>query len=149
MNARPPDRVSLLWCPVCGRDDRYTFLRQARLHNRPDGRRCSGKVEELEYVIPRAPEPLPALGVGDIRAAVAVEVAIRPALPHLSDGPLSFVGRTVQYRADTVEQLAELAGLILRDIASGLPDSIAAHPRPEPDAWVPRGAAPPPAGWVY
>lgn len=138
MNARPPGRVTILWCPVCGRDDRYTFLRPTRPHNRPDGRRCSGTVEELEYRIPRAPEPLPGLDHGSIRAAVAVEIAVRPGLAHLDDGPMTFIGRTVQYRADNVEQLAELAGLVLHDIAAGIPDSMAAHPRPEPEGWMSR-----------
>jgi hypothetical protein len=131
VNARPPGRVTLLWCPVCGRDDRITDLKRGAGRHFAGGSKCPGEPRELEYVIPRVPEPLPALDAGSISAAVAVEVAIRPGLQHLGDGGLSFVGRTVQYRADTVEQVADLASLVLRDIAQGLPDAIAAHPRPE------------------
>lgn len=136
MNARPPGRVTLLWCPVCGRDDRITDLKRGAGRHFSGGVKCPGAPEELEYVIPRVPEPLPPLGDGTIRAAVAVEVAIRPSLPHLDEGPLTFVGRTVQYRANDVEQLADFAGVVLRDIALGLPDAIAAHPRPAPAGWA-------------
>lgn len=136
MNARPPGRVTLLWCPVCGRDDRYRDLKRgAGRHFSQDGK-CSGEPRELEYVVSRAPEPLPGPDVGVIRAAVAVEVAIRPGLPHLSGDPLTFVGHTVQYRANTVEEAAQLAGLVLRDIGTTIDDSIAAHPRPAPLGWA-------------
>ena len=138
MNARPPGRVSLLWCPVCGRDDRYGDLKEGKGRHFYGGTRCLGTPQTLEYVIPRVPEPLPALTEGDIRAVVAVEVAVRPSLPHLDEGALTFVGRTVQYRANTVEQLADLAGLILHDIAQALPDAIAVHPRPDPEEWMGR-----------
>lgn len=102
------------------------------------GGTCTTRWQTQEYVIPRAPEPLPGLDHGAIRAAVAVEIAVRPGLPHLDGGPMTFVGRTVQYRADTVEQVAELAGLVLHDIAAGIPDQMAAHPRPEPEKWMRR-----------
>lgn len=130
MTARRPDRVSLLWCPVCGHNDRYVPLKEGAGRHYWGGRRCPGEPQALEYRPPRAPEPLPTRTEGAISAAVAVEVAIRPGLDHLGDGPLSFVGRVVQYRADDVETLAELAGLVLRDIAADLPDAIAPAPRP-------------------
>lgn len=139
---RPPGRVTLLWCPTCGAtrltaDRELDSRRPIGVHVGQMGGTCTTRWETQEYVIPRAPEPLPGLDHGAIRAAVAVEVAFRPGLAHLDDGPLTFVGRTVQYRADDVEQLAELAGLVLRDIAAGLPDAIAVHPRPEPEGWMP------------
>lgn len=130
--------MTLLWCPVCGRDDRYRDLKKgARRHFSEEGK-CPGEPIELEYRIPRAPEPLPVFPDGTFRAAVAVEVAIRPGLDHLEPGHLTFVGRTVQYAANDVEQLAELAGLVLRDIAAGLPDAIAPHPRPDREGWMPQ-----------
>lgn len=134
MNARPPGRVSLLWCPACGRDDRYTFLRNARPHKRPDGKQCSGKPQELEYVIPRAPEPLPGAQDGSYRAAVAVEVVIRPAPPHLADGDgrVAFVGQTMMLHANTVEELALLVEASADLITSQLGDQVAVHPRPAP-----------------
>lgn len=136
MNARPPGRVTILWCPVCGRDDRYRDLKQgAGRHFTAEGK-CSGTPQELEYRIPAAPEPLPPYGDGVFRAAVAVEVAIRPGLPHLDDGRITFVGRTVTYSADSVEHVAELAGTILRDIGATIPNNMAAHPRPEPEGWM-------------
>lgn len=138
MNARPPGRVSLRWCPVCGRDDRYTDLKKGAGRHFADGKKCPGDPRDLEYVLPRVPEPLPSRHDGTFRAAVAVEVAVRPGLPHLDDSHMTFVGRTVQFGAHTVEQLAELAGLALRDIAQGLPDAMAPHPRPEPEGWMPR-----------
>lgn len=102
------------------------------------GGTCLARREVVEYVLPRVPEPLPGLNDGTFRAAVAVEVAIRPGLQHLGGWSPSFVGRTVAYRANNVEQLAELAGLVLRDIAAGLPDAIAPHPRPDREGWMPQ-----------
>lgn len=136
MNARPPGRVTLLWCPVCGRDDRIADLKKGAGRHFWGGAKCPGEPRELEYVSPRVPEPLPVMDAGVISAAVAVEVAIRPGLPHLGDGRLSFVGTTVQYRADTIEQVADLAALVLRDIAVGMSDAIAVHPRTAPAGWV-------------
>jgi hypothetical protein len=142
VNRRPPGRTSLLWCPACGATRQagpeYWALPGGDVHVSDSGGTCLVQRELLTYVLPHAPEPLPAFADGSIRAAVAVEVAIRPGLPHLGGGTLSFVGRTIQYQANTVEHLAELAGLTLREVAETLPDSIAEHPRPKPERWMPR-----------
>jgi hypothetical protein len=45
----PPIHVSLRFCPVCGRDDRYRALRLDLDHNTPTGKRCPGRVETLRY----------------------------------------------------------------------------------------------------
>jgi len=133
VNARPPGRVHVLWCPACGRDDRYTFLRQYRPHNRPDGRRCSGQVEKLEYVLPVAPSPFPGTQDGTFRAAVAVQVAIRPTLRHLDDsGGTTFVGQTMMLHANTVEELALLVEAAADLITQQMGDRMAVHPRPAP-----------------
>lgn len=46
---KTPATVYLLWCPECGRDDRFNALRQTMPHNSPSGRRCPGKVIRVEY----------------------------------------------------------------------------------------------------
>jgi hypothetical protein len=131
-----PHAVHLLWCPVCGRDDRYTNLKAAPGRHFAGGSLCAGEPQELTYKLPMAPS-LPAPALGAFRAAVAVEIAIRPGLEHLDNGSPTFVGRTVTFSADTIEQLAELSALVLENIAEGMPDSIAVHPRPEPSRSYP------------
>lgn len=98
------------------------------------GGTCLGERQWLEYVLPVAPSPLPGAEGGMYRAAVAIEVVIRPAPPHLRDDSyrVAFVGQTMLIHADTVEQLALLveasADLITRQVG----DRIAVHPRPAP-----------------
>lgn len=136
MNVRPPGRVSLLWCPACGRTDVTTAegLSKANVHVGELGGTCLGDRQLLEYVLPAPTHPLPGTEDGTYRAAVAVEVAIRPAPPHLRDGTyrVAFVGQTTLIHADAVEQLALLveasADLITRQVG----DRIAVHPRPAP-----------------
>jgi hypothetical protein len=50
----PPAELELLWCPTCGRDDRFTALRFTLPHNAPTGGRCPGKVQRVRY----APESM-------------------------------------------------------------------------------------------
>lgn len=132
---RAPATVHLLWCPECGRDDRWTYLKQGARRHYNAGALCPGVPQELTYKLPVAPEPAPPVGA-HFRAAVAVEIAIRPGLAHLSGDRLTFVGRTVTFGADDVEQLADLSERILKDIALGIPDALAVHPRPAPHGWA-------------
>lgn len=136
--ARPPSRISLLWCPVCGHNDRWTHMSPHAGRHFAGGKKCHGQPRKLEYRIPHVPEPPPGLNAGTFRAAVAVELAIRPGLPHLSDGPISFVGRTVLFNVNSADEVGAFARLVLHDIAAKIPDQVAAHPRPEPKDWMPR-----------
>jgi len=43
----PPQCVSLRFCPVCGKDDRFKHV--GPRHERPGGGRCSGNMEVLRY----------------------------------------------------------------------------------------------------
>jgi hypothetical protein len=54
---QPPASISLRFCPVCGRDDRFTNLplEQGR-HKAPGGKRCPGTVETLRYDFAEQPE---------------------------------------------------------------------------------------------
>jgi hypothetical protein len=82
--------------------------------------------------------PRPGLSGDTFHAAVAVEIAVRPGLPHLDDGPISFVSRTVTFNVSRVDEVGEFAGLVLQDIAAKIPDQVAAHPRPRPERWMSR-----------
>lgn len=132
---KPPAAVHLLWCPACGHDNRYGAMARDGRHYAA-GKRCPGTPQELTYMLPVTPEPPPAAEDGTYRAAVAVEVAVRPGLRHIDAHSLTFVGRTVVFGANNVEQLATLSGVVLRNIADVIPDSVAAHPRPAPDGWT-------------
>lgn len=134
MNARPPGRVTLLWCPVCGRDDRITDLKRGAGRHFSGGSKCPGAPQELEYVIPRVPEPLPGAEDGTYRAAVAVEVVIRPAPPHLREETyrVAFVGQTMMLHANTAEELALLVEASADLITQQVGDQVAVHPRPAP-----------------
>jgi hypothetical protein len=137
MTVRPPGQVSLTWCPVCGRDDRYRELGSGAGHHFARGQKCPGAPQEIQYQLSRAPEPLPGPS-GTFRAAVAVEIAVRPGLPHLDDGPISFVGQTVVFNASRVDEVGKLAGRVLQGIAAEIPDRVDAHPRPHPEGWMPQ-----------
>lgn len=43
----PPEAVTLLYCSVCGKDDRYKHL--GPRHEKPGGGRCSGKLLRVRY----------------------------------------------------------------------------------------------------
>ena len=133
MNPRPPARVTLLWCPACGRDDRYNDLKRGAGRHFADGSKCLGEPEEVEYRIPFAPQPPVGQQDGAYRAAVAVQVAIRPGPQHLTDDArMAFVGQTQLLYADTVEELALLVESFAELITNHLGDQIAIHPRPTP-----------------
>lgn len=46
----PPRQLVLVFCPVCGRNDRFTALRERLPHNTPAGRRCDGRPVRVTYV---------------------------------------------------------------------------------------------------
>ena len=51
----PPVQVSLRFCSVCGRTDRYTHLKAQSYHHGKDGKRCPGQVESITYEITKGP----------------------------------------------------------------------------------------------
>jgi hypothetical protein len=126
----------VVWGRVWGRADVTRATRPPRIpvHVGEHGGTCSGERQILDYAPARAIEPLPGAEDGTYRAAVAVEVAIRPAPPHLRDHTYrtAFVGNTIVLHANTVEELALLleasADLLVRQVG----DRLAVHPRPAP-----------------
>jgi hypothetical protein len=48
---KPPERLSLIFCPVCGKDDRYRHLPRERRHRDRDSHLCPGTPERITYTL--------------------------------------------------------------------------------------------------
>lgn len=139
MTKRPPQTIKILWCPVCGRDDRYTDLKKGAGRHFADGLKCHGAPEEIIYYPVVAPDPVLITGTASMRATVEVAVTVSPPPPHLPVGEgtaAARAGRVFMFAAQGVEELAEMieayADLLGRQVA----EQLAAHPRPEPiEGW--------------
>jgi hypothetical protein len=51
MSMQPPTTVNLVWCPECGRDNRFDTLRLDQVTHYSGGKRCPGKPQYLAYII--------------------------------------------------------------------------------------------------
>lgn len=49
MNREPPPTVSLVWCPECGRDDRYNDLKARPGRHFANGVKCPGTPTTVQY----------------------------------------------------------------------------------------------------
>lgn len=48
-SAAPPPFVDLLWCPVCGRDNRVTELRKGAGRHYSTSKKCPGAPQRVRY----------------------------------------------------------------------------------------------------
>lgn len=45
----PPRKITLRFCPACGRNDRYTNLKTPPSRHYADGKLCEGRPVEISY----------------------------------------------------------------------------------------------------
>lgn len=137
MSPRMPEQMTLIWCPVCGVNDRYSNLKMRPGRHYWGGKLCTGDPVELTYLLahPRL-EFVP--GTAPLRAALEVVATIHPGLPHLTERGPTRVGQMKLVAANNAEELATLleafTDLMVRDIG----ERVAVHPRPEPIGGWPR-----------
>jgi len=118
--------------------------RGAGRHFASDGK-CPGEPEEISYMIPRVPEPLP-VSSGDgtneldrLVSVLRVSVIVTPALHHIGrpNETSTRAERVMRLEASHAEQLAVMIGIHGPAMASALGEMIAPHPRPNPhDGWL-------------
>jgi hypothetical protein len=51
MSQQPPTTMNLVWCPVCGRTNRFSDLRLDQAVHYSGGKVCPGRPEYLAYVL--------------------------------------------------------------------------------------------------